>query len=63
MNYCTGCGAEIDFNKYQKAFMMIKGDLVYRCPRCQTEIRFRLIEHVVKMESGVIDKTEIWKRC
>jgi NAD-dependent SIR2 family protein deacetylase len=48
---------------WQKLLMLVNGEYLKRCPRCQSTMRLVFIGHVVVTERRNIDKKELWQRC
>ena len=59
--YCQ-CGYSWTPGTLQKIIMLLFGEYVKRCPRCQCRMVLRLYNFVVVKERKVIDKKELWKR-
>lgn len=56
------CGMSWRPGTYHKLLMLLFGRYVYTCPKCQTRMTFRLIGHVVKVETvEVKGKEELWR--
>ena len=56
------CGCSWSPGTYHKLVMLLRGHYVHTCPRCQTRMTFRLIGHVVKVETvEVKNRSEVWK--
>ena len=63
LQYCTNCGQTWKPNTYHKIVMLVRGEYTRTCPQCQTKMKFRLMHHVVKVETERIKKDyELWER-
>ena len=61
LNYCR-CGYTFHISQWQRLRMLLFGDMVITCPRCQTRMTFRLIHHAIKINTEPIkNKGEVWK--
>lgn len=56
------CGYRFHINIFQKLRMLLFGDYLWICPVCHRRIWFRLLYHIVKVESKEMNK-EVWKKC
>lgn len=61
LQWCS-CGYHWRPGLYQKLVMLVCGHYMKTCPRCQTQMRLVMVEHVVCIERENVDKTELWKR-
>ena len=62
LNKCTYCTWTFKITMLQRIIMLLFGDIVIRCPKCQTEMTFTLIHHSVKVKSVMNKNRErIWK--
>ena len=61
LKYCT-CGRSWKPGLYHKIMMLIFHEYTWTCPSCHTRLKFKLIYHVVKVETKKVDKKELWKR-
>ena len=56
------CGHTFYISTLQRLRMLIFGDMVITCPRCQNRMTFRLVHHTVKVNTESIkNKGEIYK--
>ena len=63
LHYCN-CGCSWRPGTIHKIIMLLTGSYVRRCPQCQTVMRFRLIHHIVKVETREIkNRDRIWERA
>ena len=63
LNYCK-CGWTFKISKLQKVRMLLFGDLVVSCPVCQSRMKFRLVEHAVKIETEEVkSRNDLWRNC
>lgn len=62
LHYCR-CGYTFKFKKWQKIVMLIKGEYIVNCPVCHARMRFKLINHVVKIDAVKTIDEGIWRRC
>jgi len=61
LQYCT-CGHTWKPKTMHKILMLLFGSYTWTCPQCHTQIKFKLINHVVKIETKVIkNKEKMWK--
>ena len=61
LNYCQ-CGHTFKFRKYHKILMLLRGEYKYRCPQCQTMMTFKLMNHVVKVDTKAVkNRDEVYK--
>jgi hypothetical protein len=61
LQYCK-CGYSWTPGTYHKIMMLLKGEYVWTCPRCQSRLTFPLIGHVVKVDTVKVLDERIWKR-
>ena len=61
IQYCQ-CGYQWIPGTYHKIMMLLKGEYVWTCPKCQARITFQLIGHVVKVDTVKVLDERIWKR-
>ena len=60
LHHCK-CGLTWRPGTYHKIIMLLFGSYSWRCPRCQTVMKFRLIGHVVKVDTETVDKESLWR--
>ena len=58
--YCK-CGRVWQPKLHHKILMLVFGEYTHTCS-CGNRLKFKLIHHVVKIESENLDKKELWKR-
>ena len=59
---CTSCGMTFRPGTYHRILMLIRGEYSWRCPRCHSVLKFRLIHHVVKVDTiSIKNRSSIWK--
>ena len=56
------CGYHFYPGLYEKIIMLVRGEYVKRCPRCQCRMRLVLYNFVVCKERIKVDKKELWKK-
>lgn len=61
IQYCQ-CGCSWTPGTYHKIMMLLKGEYVWTCPQCQSRLTFKLIHHVVKVDTVKVLDERIWKR-
>ena len=61
LQYCS-CGYCWTPGLYEKIVMLIRGEYVKKCPRCQTRLHCKLYNFVVIKERDRIDKKELWRK-
>lgn len=61
LQYCK-CGCSWSPGTYHKIMMLLKGEYVWTCPRCQSRLTFKLMHHVVKVDTVKVLDERIWKR-
>ena len=61
LQYCN-CGYHWTPTTWQKIIMLVRGEYVKKCPRCQTRLHCRLYNFVVVKERDRIDKKELWRK-
>ena len=62
LQYCP-CGNTFQPKTHHKLIMLIKDDYTWTCPQCGAKLKFRLINHVVKLDTVVIkNKKKIWRK-
>ena len=59
--YCR-CGYKFTPGLLMKIRLLIFDEMIWTCPQCGSRLKFKLIHHVVKIESENLDKKELWKR-
>ena len=60
--FCTGCGLSWKPKLRHKLVMLIFGEYTRTCPQCSTRMTFRLINHVVKVDTETIkNRSEVYK--
>ena len=63
LHYCT-CGQTFKPRQYHKLLMLLQGEYSWRCPHCQTMMTFKLIHHVVKIETKPNKElNQLWEKC
>lgn len=62
LQWCQ-CGYHWRPTKLEKILMIIMGEYVKTCPRCQCKLRLVLVNYVVCKERRNVDKRELWQRC
>lgn len=61
LHYCN-CGYSFKFGSWSKVRMLLQNSYKYTCPRCGTIMIFRLVNHVVKVDTvEVKGRNEVWK--
>ena len=61
VHYCK-CGCSWRPGTFHKLVMLVRGEYVHECPQCHTRMKFKLIYHVVKVETmEVKNRKELWK--
>ena len=61
LQYCK-CGMTFTPGTYHKLLMLLFGEYSWRCPRCHSVLKFRLISHVVKVETESIkNRDKVWR--
>ena len=61
LQYCR-CGYTWTPGTYHKLIMLVRGGYTYQCPQCLSTMEFRLVHHVVKVNTESIkSKGELWK--
>ena len=56
------CGYQFIPSLFMKVVMLVKGEYVKTCPRCQARMRFKLMNHTVKVETVEIkNRDRIWR--
>ena len=58
---CTNCNCSWKPGTLHKIRMLLFGDYTRYCPQCGTRMRYKLIYHVVKVESKKILDENIWR--
>ena len=61
LQYCK-CGCSWSPGTYHKIMMLLKGEYVWTCPQCQSRLTFKLMHHVVKVDTVKVLDERIWKR-
>lgn len=59
VHFCR-CGYTWKPRLYHKVVMLLRGEYLWQCPRCQSVMRFRLMNHVVKVGSKKMNE-KIWR--
>ena len=60
--YC-GCGYVFKPRTYHKILMLVFESYTVHCPVCHTEMKFKLFNHVVKVETKVNkEKEKVWRK-
>ena len=54
------CGYRFHISIFQKLLMLLFGDYLFICPVCHRRLKFRLVYHVVKVESKEMNKG-VWE--
>jgi len=63
IRYCTICHKPWKPRTYHKIIMIIFGSYTRTCSQCGTRMKFKLMNHVVKIETITIkNKEKIWKK-
>ena len=60
---CTNCGCSWKPGTIPKLRMLLFGDYTRNCPQCGTRMKYRLVYHVVKIESKKILSESIWRKA
>lgn len=60
LQHCQ-CGYHFRPRTLDKIIMLLRGQYVKKCPRCQTRMTLVLYNFVVCKERETIDKRELWK--
>ena len=61
LQYCQ-CGYSFVPGLFMKIRMLVFGEYSWRCPRCHTVLKFRLMHHVVKVDTVSVKERElIWR--
>lgn len=56
------CGYSFTPSLFMKLVMLVRGEYVKRCPRCQAKLTFVLVSHVVKVDTKVVKgKERLWR--
>ena len=61
LEHCS-CGYSWRPGTLSKIVMLVKGEYVWTCPQCQSRLTFKLIHHVVKVDTKRVLDESIWKR-
>ena len=57
------CGMRFRPGVFHRVLMLVFGEYSWRCPRCHTVLKFRLVHHVVKTDVVMIKERDlIWKK-
>jgi hypothetical protein len=56
------CGYSFIPSTWQKIIMLVRGEYVKRCPRCQCKLTLVLYSMVDCKKRENVDKRELWKR-
>lgn len=59
--YCR-CGYSWTPGLYEKLIMLIRGEYVKTCPRCQSNLHLVLVHHVVVKEREYNLDESIWRK-
>ena len=61
LQYCQ-CGHTFRFRTWHKLWMLLFQEYTYRCPQCHSVLKFRLISHVVKVDTvSIKNRDEVWR--
>ena len=61
LQYCQ-CGNVFRPGTYHKLLMLLLGECSWRCPQCHSVLKFRLIHHVVKVDTvSIKERDKVWK--
>jgi len=61
LQYCR-CGMTFTPGIYHKLLMLLFGGYSWRCPQCHSVLKFRLVYHVVKVETESIrNRDKVWR--
>ena len=61
LQYCQ-CGYTFVPGTVMKMRMLLFGECSWRCPQCHSVLKFRLISHVVKVDTvSIKNRSEVWK--
>lgn len=60
---CSNCGCSWSPGTIHKIIMLIFGCYIWTCPQCQSRLEFRLMNHVVKVNTEKVLDERIWRRC
>jgi len=61
LQYCR-CGCSWTPGTIHKIIMLLFGSYTRRCPQCGAVMRFRLCNHVVKVDTESIkNRSEVWR--
>lgn len=61
LQYCQ-CGYSFVPGVLMKMRMLVFGECSWRCPHCHSVLKFRLIHHVVKVDTVSVKERElIWR--
>ena len=55
------CGYQFIPSTFMKLVMLVKGEYVKTCPRCQSRMRLRMIHHTVCVKREEVNKREVWR--
>ena len=56
------CGYSFIPSTFMKVIMLVKGEYVKTCPRCQSRMRLKMIHHIVKVDTvSIKNRDEMWK--
>ena len=55
------CGYHFHPTLWMKIIMLVRGEYVKRCPRCQCRMKLVLYNFVVCKEREKLDKRELWE--
>ena len=61
LQYCN-CGFTFRPGLYHKLLMLLFNSYSWRCPKCGTKLKFKLVHHVVKVDTvSIKNREKVWR--